>query len=114
MSESVPSWWPEAELESWLSTTRVRPLWEGTTITFKELQRRLQLCTPDMVKLMTTAKVLVAADWGTYAGLFVRMTWHARYTARGRRGAWTGPTFCTLNSWPETPACKKQTPFVAN
>ena len=59
----------------------------------------------DIAKEMTTSQVWWPADWGTYAGLFIRMAWHSAGTYRsqdGRGGADGGQQrFEPLNSWPD-------------
>jgi len=59
----------------------------------------------DMHALMTDSQDWWPADWGHYAGLMVRMAWHAAGTYRtadGRGGAVTGNLrFAPLNSWPD-------------
>ncbi|MGD8620187.1 MAG: catalase-peroxidase, partial [Gammaproteobacteria bacterium] len=59
----------------------------------------------DIAKEMTTSQAWWPADWGTYAGLFIRMAWHAAGTYRsqdGRGGADGGQQrFEPLNSWPD-------------
>jgi catalase-peroxidase len=59
----------------------------------------------DMHGLMTDSQDWWPADWGHYAGLMVRMAWHAAGTCRtsdGRGGAVTGNLrFAPLNSWPD-------------
>ena len=71
---------------------------ELKTLDFSELRN-------DLLELMTNNQPWWPADWGTYAGLMVRMTWHAAGTYRtadGRGGASTGnQRFAPLNSWPD-------------
>ena len=59
----------------------------------------------DLHALMTDSQDWWPADWGHYAGLMVRMAWHAAGTYRvadGRGGAGTGnQRFAPLNSWPD-------------
>ncbi len=59
----------------------------------------------DIADEMTTSQAWWPADWGTYAGLFIRMAWHSAGTYRaadGRGGADGGQQrFEPLNSWPD-------------
>ena len=59
----------------------------------------------DIATEMTTSQAWWPADWGTYAGLFIRMAWHSAGTYRsqdGRGGADGGQQrFDPLNSWPD-------------
>ncbi len=59
----------------------------------------------DIANEMTTSQAWWPADWGTYAGLFIRMAWHSAGTYRaadGRGGADGGQQrFEPLNSWPD-------------
>jgi catalase-peroxidase len=59
----------------------------------------------DIEKNMTNSQAWWPADWGTYAGLFIRMAWHSAGTYRsadGRGGADGGQMrFDPLNSWPD-------------
>jgi len=59
----------------------------------------------DIAKEMTTSQAWWPADWGTYAGLFIRMAWHSAGTYRsqdGRGGAdGAQQRFEPLNSWPD-------------
>ncbi len=59
----------------------------------------------DIAQVMTDSQDWWPADWGTYAGLFIRMAWHSAGTYRsldGRGGADGGQQrFEPLNSWPD-------------
>ena len=59
----------------------------------------------DIHATMTTSQEWWPADWGTYAGLFIRMAWHSAGTYRvtdGRGGSADGTQrFAPLNSWPD-------------
>jgi catalase-peroxidase len=59
----------------------------------------------DIFELMTTSQDWWPADYGSYAGLFIRMAWHSAGTYRiadGRGGAGFGTQrFAPLNSWPD-------------
>lgn len=59
----------------------------------------------DLLEFMTDSQDWWPADYGTYAGLMVRMAWHAAGTYRladGRGGGNTGnQRFAPLNSWPD-------------
>ena len=65
-------------------------------VNFKQLKK-------DMMDVMTSSQEWWPADWGTYAGLFGRLTWHAAGSYRladGRGGGGTGNIrFAPLNSW---------------
>lgn len=70
---------------------------------FKSLN--LQELKSDINQLMTSSQDWWPADYGTYAGLFIRMAWHSAGTYRiadGRGGAGAGSQrFAPLNSWPD-------------
>ena len=59
----------------------------------------------DIATVMTDSRPWWPADFGSYAGLFVRMAWHSAGTYRisdGRGGAASGQQrFAPLNSWPD-------------
>jgi catalase-peroxidase len=61
--------------------------------------------------LLTDSQDWWPADWGTYAGLFIRMAWHSAGTYRtvdGRGGAGRGQQrFAPLNSWPDNVSLDK-------
>ena len=57
------------------------------------------------MSVITTSQDWWPADYGSYAGLFIRMSWHAAGTYRiydGRGGGGEGmQRFAPLNSWPD-------------
>ena len=59
----------------------------------------------DVISVITTSQDWWPADYGSYAGLFIRMSWHAAGTYRifdGRGGGGQGmQRFAPLNSWPD-------------
>ena len=65
----------------------------------------LAILKTDLVHVMTTSQAWWPADYGTYAGLFIRLAWHSAGTYRiadGRGGAGFGTQrFAPLNSWPD-------------
>ncbi len=68
------------------------------TIDLAELKKEL-------IELVNTSQDWWPADYGSYAGLFIRMAWHSAGTYRitdGRGGAGAGTQrFAPLNSWPD-------------
>lgn len=70
---------------------------------FKSLD--LKALKQDMLAIMTTSQDWWPADYGTYAGLFIRLAWHSAGTYRiadGRGGSGAGTQrFAPLNSWPD-------------
>ncbi|MCC2672336.1 MAG: Catalase-peroxidase, partial [Armatimonadetes bacterium] len=70
---------------------------------FKSLD--LKAVKKDIFALIGTSQDWWPADYGSYAGLFVRMAWHSAGTYRisdGRGGAGAGTLrFAPLNSWPD-------------
>ena len=100
-------WWPEQlNLKVLNQNSRnVNPAGEDFdyAAAFKSLD--LDALKADLTKLMTDSQDWWPADYGTYAGLFVRMAWHSAGTYRiydGRGGASTGTQrFAPLNSWPD-------------
>src|ERR1700722_13604786 len=65
----------------------------------------------DLAAVLTDSKDWWPADFGSYAGLFIRMAWHAAGTYRlgdGRGGAGAGEQrFAPLNSWPDNVSLDK-------
>ncbi|MFN6924467.1 MAG: catalase/peroxidase HPI [Tabrizicola sp.] len=103
---SVMDWWPKSLNLDILHQhdTKVQPL-KG--FNYREEVKKLDFdgLKRDLMALMTDSQDWWPADWGTYAGLFIRMSWHAAGTYRmadGRGGAGTGNhRFAPLNSWPD-------------
>lgn len=106
-SNTNKSWWPKSLNLDILHQhdTKTNPL--GESFNYAEAFKKLDLeaVKQDLHKLMTESQDWWPADWGNYAGLMVRMTWHAAGTYRiadGRGGAGTGnQRFAPLNSWPD-------------
>lgn len=65
----------------------------------------------DLLDVMTDSQDWWPADFGSYAGLFIRMAWHSAGTYRsgdGRGGGGRGQQrFAPLNSWPDNVSLDK-------
>ncbi len=100
-------WWPEQLNLKVLNQNapQVSPLGDAFdyAAAFKSLD--LKALKQDLTALMSDSQDWWPADFGTYAGLFVRMAWHSAGTYRtydGRGGAGSGSQrFAPLNSWPD-------------
>ncbi|GAB5458616.1 MAG: catalase/peroxidase HPI [Henriciella sp.] len=100
-------WWPNQINLKMLNQNapQVSPLGEAFDYVeaFKSLD--FDALKSDLTDLMTDSQDWWPADYGTYAGLFVRMAWHSAGTYRiydGRGGANSGTQrFAPLNSWPD-------------
>ena len=100
-------WWPNALNLDILHQhdSKTAPL--GSSYDYQTELKKLDFAQlrSDLLELMTDSQPWWPADWGTYAGLMVRMTWHAAGSYRaadGRGGASTGNLrFAPLNSWPD-------------
>lgn len=105
--KSVTEMWPGSLNLDILSQhdTKTTPL--GKDFNYKEEFAKLDLdaVKADLKTLMTDSQDWWPADWGNYAGMFVRTAWHLAGTYRisdGRGGANTGnQRFAPLNSWPD-------------
>jgi len=84
---------------------QVGPLGEEFNYKDEFLKLDMKALKKDLADLMTDSQDWWPADYGTYAGLFVRMAWHSAGTYRtydGRGGARSGSQrFAPLNSWPD-------------
>ncbi len=106
-SNSLKDWWPNSLNLDILSQhdSKTNPL--GGDFNYAEEFKKLDLeaVKQDLRELMTTSQDWWPADWGNYAGMFVRTAWHLAGTYRkadGRGGASTGnQRFAPLNSWPD-------------
>lgn len=106
-SSANTDWWPNALNLDILHQhdSKTNPL--GEDFNYAEEFKKLDLAAVknDLKALMTDSQAWWPADWGSYVGLMVRMTWHAAGTYRiadGRGGAGTGnQRFAPLNSWPD-------------
>lgn len=100
-------WWPGQLRVDLLSqhSEKSNPL--GKKFNYAEEFRKLDYFAlkADLLKLMTDSQDWWPADWGSYAGLMIRMAWHSAGTYRimdGRGGGGRGQQrFAPLNSWPD-------------
>jgi catalase-peroxidase len=101
------NWWPNQISLKVLNQNapQISPL--GEEFDYAEAFKSLdyKALKKDLADLMTDSQDWWPADYGTYAGFFVRMTWHSAGTYRtydGRGGANSGSQrFAPLNSWPD-------------
>ena len=106
-STANQKWWPEQLNLNILNqnSANVNPM--GADFDYAAAFQSLDLAAvkADLTTLMTDSQDWWPADYGTYAGLFVRMAWHSAGTYRtydGRGGASSGSQrFAPLNSWPD-------------
>jgi len=106
-SSANQRWWPEQLNLKILNqnSANVNPM--GADFDYAALFNKLDLdaVKADLTALMSDSQDWWPADYGTYAGLFVRMAWHSAGTYRtydGRGGAGSGSQrFAPLNSWPD-------------
>ena len=104
---SVTDWWPKTLNLDILHQHDAKTDPMGADFDYRAEVKKLDVAAlkKDMIALMTDSQEWWPADWGHYAGLMVRMTWHAAGTYRladGRGGANTGnQRFAPLNSWPD-------------
>jgi catalase-peroxidase len=100
-------WWPDQVDVSKLhgQSSRSNPYNEDFDYAeeFKKLDP--ESLKADVLLVITTSQDWWPADYGSYAGLFIRMSWHAAGTYRifdGRGGGGQGmQRFAPLNSWPD-------------
>ena len=112
-SRTSRDWWPNQLRVDLLNqhSERSNPL--GGKFNYAEEFKKLDYSAlkADLKALLTDSQDWWPADWGTYAGLFIRMAWHSAGTYRtvdGRGGAGRGQQrFAPLNSWPDNVSLDK-------
>ena len=112
-SRTSRDWWPNQLRVDLLNqhSERSNPL--GEKFNYAEEFKKLDYAAlkGDLKALLTDSQDWWPADWGTYAGLFIRMAWHSAGTYRtvdGRGGAGRGQQrFAPLNSWPDNVSLDK-------
>ncbi|MDO5510424.1 MAG: catalase/peroxidase HPI [Weeksellaceae bacterium] len=106
-SQSVMSWWPKALNLDILHQhdRKTDPMGEDFDYPTEFAKLDLEAVKNDLRQLMTDSQDWWPADYGNYAGMFVRTAWHLAGTYRladGRGGSNTGnQRFAPLNSWPD-------------
>ncbi|HAE28696.1 MULTISPECIES: catalase/peroxidase HPI [Hyphomonas] len=104
---SVLAWWPQALNFDILHQhdTKVQPF--GKDFSYRDEVKKLDFdqLQKDIHALVTDSQDWWPADWGSYAGLFIRLAWHSAGSYRladGRGGGGAGNIrFAPLNSWPD-------------
>jgi catalase-peroxidase len=100
-------WWPDQVDVSTLHphSPQSNPLGEDFDYAEAFSKVDAEALKADLLSVITTSQDWWPADYGSYAGLFIRMSWHAAGTYRihdGRGGAGQGmQRFAPLNSWPD-------------
>lgn len=100
-------WWPQQLRLDLLNqhSEKSNPLGKG--FNYREEFKKLDYAAlkDDLKKLMTESQDWWPADFGSYAGLMIRMAWHSAGTYRmgdGRGGGGRGQQrFAPLNAWPD-------------
>jgi catalase-peroxidase len=106
-------WWPNQLRVDLLNqhSNRSNPLGEDFDYRKEFSKLAYAALKGDLRALLTESQPWWPADWGTYAGLFIRMAWHGAGTYRsvdGRGGAGRGQQrFAPLNSWPDNVSLDK-------
>ncbi len=100
-------WWPEQIDVSVLHahSPKGNPLGEDFDYAKEFAKLDVEALKADVISVITTSQDWWPADYGSYAGLMIRLSWHAAGTYRifdGRGGAGQGmQRFAPLNSWPD-------------
>jgi catalase-peroxidase len=106
-------WWPDQVDVSRLHKQPIEgnPLGVGFNYAEEFQKLDVEALRADMLELMTSSQDWWPADYGSYAGLFIRMSWHAAGTYRifdGRGGGGQGAQrFAPINSWPDNVSLDK-------
>ncbi|WP_330984256.1 MULTISPECIES: catalase/peroxidase HPI [Enterobacterales] len=110
---SIRDWWPKQLRVDLLNqhSSRSNPLGEDFDYRKEFSKLDYSALKGDLRALLTDSQPWWPADWGSYAGLFIRMAWHGAGTYRsvdGRGGAGRGQQrFAPLNSWPDNVSLDK-------
>jgi catalase-peroxidase len=100
-------WWPDQVDVSKLHAHSSSSNPYGADFDYAEEFNKLdpEALKADVMSVLTTSQDWWPADYGSYAGLMIRMSWHAAGTYRifdGRGGGGQGmQRFAPLNSWPD-------------
>jgi catalase-peroxidase len=100
-------WWPEQIDVSVLHahSPKGNPLGDDFDYATEFNKLDVDALKADVISAITTSQDWWPADYGSYAGLMIRLSWHAAGTYRiydGRGGAGQGmQRFAPLNSWPD-------------
>jgi catalase-peroxidase len=100
-------WWPEQIDVSVLHahSPKGNPLGDDFDYAKEFAKLDVEALKADVISAITTSQDWWPADYGSYAGLMIRLSWHAAGTYRtfdGRGGAGQGmQRFAPLNSWPD-------------
>ena len=100
-------WWPDQVDVSKLHAHSSSSNPYGEDFSYAEQFKKLdpEALKADVMSVLTTSQDWWPADYGSYAGLMIRMSWHAAGTYRifdGRGGGGQGmQRFAPLNSWPD-------------
>ncbi|POR51716.1 catalase-peroxidase [Paraburkholderia eburnea] len=106
-------WWPNQLRVDLLNqhSNRSNPLGESFDYRAEFKKLDYSALKSDLRQTLTDSQEWWPADWGSYAGLFIRMAWHSAGTYRvadGRGGAGRGQQrFAPLNSWPDNVSLDK-------
>jgi catalase-peroxidase len=104
---SVKDWWPDQVDLSQLRKHTYNPDPHGDAFDYAKEFAKLDLAAvkADINASLTASQSWWPADYGNYAGLFIRLAWHSAGTYRsgdGRGGSDGGQIrFEPLNSWPD-------------
>ncbi|MCS2159913.1 catalase/peroxidase HPI [Scandinavium sp. H11S7] len=110
---STRDWWPKQLRVDLLNqhSNRSNPLGEDFDYRKEFSKLDYSALKGDIKTLLTDSQSWWPADWGNYAGLFIRMAWHGAGTYRsvdGRGGAGRGQQrFAPLNAWPDNVSLDK-------
>ncbi|MGZ5378686.1 MAG: peroxidase family protein, partial [Mycobacterium sp.] len=100
-------WWPEQINVSKLHahSNKGNPLGEDYDYATEFAKLDVEALKADVISTITTSQDWWPADYGSYAGLMIRLSWHDAGTYRtydGRGGAGQGmQRFAPINSWPD-------------